>query len=549
MRIGQKIAFGYALLLIVLLIVGWGAFSSLRDYMSARQLARETDEVESDLFRLANEMIIAESAMRGYVITGQVEFLRPYRTVRATAEELTGDLRRLLAGYPEQARRLEALVPLLREKLDWMDETIELRDQNAEAAVERVAAGTGRDLMTRIRQLGEEMEAAQSSLSNLRTEEAADTGRNAMRVVWIGTAAGLLLGLVGSYVLSRAITRPVQELVDGAARIGSGELEHRIVLRSKDEIGELAAAFNRMAERRQQAQEQLGRQAAEREEVLEAVRATVNKLASAGAELLSVSSQQASGAQEQAAAISETVATVDEVVETAEQAAQRARAVAESSERAVEIGNAGRRVVDESVGAIEAVRAQVESIAESILSLAEQAQAIGEIISTVSEIAEQTNLLALNAAIEASRAGEQGRGFAVVASEVKALAEQSKKATAQVRQILGEIQKATNSAVIATEDGTKGALAAVNVVSQAGSTIKELTRTLDDAAQTAAQIAASARQQSAGTTQIHQAMQNINEAMKQSLASTRQTERAVQDLTALGRNLQELLPGTRPDGG
>ena len=109
------------------------------------------------------------------------------------------------------------------------------------------------------------------------------------------------------------------------------------------------------------------------------------------------------------------------------------------------------------------VQEQVETTAENILALAEQAQAIGEIIATVNDIAEQTNLLALNAAIEASRAGEHGKGFAVVAGEVKALADQSKKATAQVRQILGEIQKATNKAVLSTEEVTKGVAAAIQV--------------------------------------------------------------------------------------
>src|SRR5207245_6843068 len=111
---------------------------------------------------------------------------------------------------------------------------------------------------------------------------------------------------------------------------------------------------------------------------------------------------------------------------------------------------------------------QVESTGENILALAEQAQAISQIISSVNDIAEQTNLLALNAAIEASRAGEHGKGFSVVAAEVKSLADQSKKATAQVRQILGEIQKATNTAVLSTEQVTKGVASAGNVAGEAG---------------------------------------------------------------------------------
>src|SRR5258708_16939771 len=101
------------------------------------------------------------------------------------------------------------------------------------------------------------------------------------------------------------------------------------------------------------------------------------------------------------------------------------------------------------------VREQIESTAQNIRALAEQAQAIGDIIATVNDIAEQTNLLALKAAIEASRAGEHGKGFAVVASEVKALADQSKKATAQVRQILGNLQKAPNTPLPLPYQGPK----------------------------------------------------------------------------------------------
>ena len=104
---------------------------------------------------------------------------------------------------------------------------------------------------------------------------------------------------------------------------------------------------------------------------------------------------------------------------------------------------------------------------------------------TVNDVAEQTNLLALNAAIEASRAGEHGKGFAVVASEVKALADQSKKATTQVRQILGEIQRATNTAVLSTEEVTRGVAAAATVAAQSGEAIKTLADTLAETAQAA----------------------------------------------------------------
>jgi methyl-accepting chemotaxis protein len=255
------------------------------------------------------------------------------------------------------------------------------------------------------------------------------------------------------------------------------------------------------------------------------LRDTVGVVATSAGEILAATTQQAASAAETSSAVTETVATVEEVARTAEQAAQRA----------AEIERLGRSTVQDSAAAMTEVKQQVESIAESILTLAEQSQAIGEIIAAVTDVAEQTNLLALNAAVEAARAGEQGRGFAVVAGEVRSLAEQSKKATQQVRQILGEIQRATSAAVMTTEQGTK-------LVTASGKRIADV---VEGATQAAVQIVASSGQQAAGMAQIRQAMGSIQEATQQSVASAKQGERAAQDLSALGSRLLALVGGDR----
>ena len=278
-----------------------------------------------------------------------------------------------------------------------------------------------------------------------------------------------------------------------------------------------------------------------RDRLLENLVETATNIASVTAELWAATAQQSAGTQQQAASVSETVATVDEVTQTADQAAQRARSVAEAAQQSADRGRSGRKSVDDAIGAMGTVKERVEELADSVLALAEQAQAIGEIIATVTEIAEQTNLLALNAAIEAARAGEHGRGFSVVASEIRALADESKKATAQVRKILGDIQKATQSAVMAAEEGTRSTGATIRVVTEAGDSIRALAQTIQDASQAASQIAASAGQQAAGMAQIHQAMRSISDATNQNLASTKQTERATQDLNVLGNRLKELV--------
>jgi methyl-accepting chemotaxis protein len=339
--------------------------------------------------------------------------------------------------------------------------------------------------------------------------------------------------------LVRQTTRRIHDLATIADRIAAGEVTLSAGLSGGDEIAALGEAFDTMTTSlRETLEVEKKRQKAEH--LLANIREAVVRLASCSAEIVATTTAQAAGAQQQAAAVGETVTTVDEVAQTAAQGAQRAKGVGEAVQRSLEIGQAGRKAVGESIAGLDRLKEQVESTAENTLMLAEQAQLIGQIISTVNDIAEQTNMLALNAAIEASRAGEHGKGFAVVASEVKALADQSKKATGQISQILGEIQRATNTAVLSTEEVTKGVASAIRSGQQSGQTINSLADTLSDAASASTQIVASASQQAVGMQQINQAMRSLDQVARQNLAAMRQAEQAALNLNELGSHLAGL---------
>jgi methyl-accepting chemotaxis protein len=310
--------------------------------------------------------------------------------------------------------------------------------------------------------------------------------------------------------------------------VASGDLTARLSLNGSDDaLTVLGRNLNNMVE-------SLGEMAYRISE------ATTN-IASAAAEIMSATAQQATSASEQSAAISQTTTTIDEVKTIVEQSFAKAQAVAQQAQRTRDISQTGQQAVMETVGGMNQIKEKVEGIAENILALSEQTQQIGEIIATVNDIASQSNLLALNASVEAARAGEHGKGFAVVAVEVRNLAEQSKQATAQVKAILSEIQRATNAAVMATEEGTKGVDAGVNLTGQTGTTIERLASSIGESASAAQQIVASAQQQTTGMEQIALAMQNINQATVQNLASTRQAEKAAQDLASLARQLEGLV--------
>jgi methyl-accepting chemotaxis protein len=271
------------------------------------------------------------------------------------------------------------------------------------------------------------------------------------------------------------------------------------------------------------------------------VRETANDLSGGAAEILAAATQQAASASEQSAAISQTTVTVDEVKTISEQAIDRAQEVVDASQRTVDVSHAGQQAVRDTIATMGRIEERVESIAENILALSEQTQQIGEIIATVNDIATQSNMLALNASVEAARAGEHGKGFAVVAAEVRSLAEQSRQATAQVREILTDIQSGINTAVMATEEGIKVVDTGLELASGAGDAIDGLSAVIDESAQAAMQMVAGGQQQASGVEQIALAMQNINQATQQSLASTRQAEKAAQDLNELARSMSQVV--------
>jgi methyl-accepting chemotaxis protein len=215
--------------------------------------------------------------------------------------------------------------------------------------------------------------------------------------------------------------------------------------------------------------------------------------------------------------------------------------VSDSAQKATQVGQAGRKSVSAAIEGMRHIQNQMESIAETVVRLSEHSQSIGEIIAAVNDLAEQSNLLAVNAAIEAAKAGEHGRGFSVVAQEVRSLAEQSRQATAQVRGILHDIQKATTAAVLATEQGSKAVEAGMRQSTEAGEAISQLSGTVNEAAQAATQIAASSQQQLVGTDQVALAMQNIKQASMQNVSATRQAETAALNLNQIGGTLKEIV--------
>lgn len=248
-----------------------------------------------------------------------------------------------------------------------------------------------------------------------------------------------------------------------------------------------------------------------------------------------------SAATEQATAdvgaIAQTASDVDAAVQQTFDCAQIVTLGAEVSQT---VASGSATELDEIRAVMQEIQRHVASIAEQIVALSTQTLQIGEILASSSDLAEQSKLLALNASIEAAKAGEQGAGFAVVAAEIRSLSEQSKRATAQIRNILIQIHKAARTAVDVTERGSARADAGAAVVERAHQGVREVVSSAENSYGAAKQIAASAKQQRAGLAEIAERTRLITQNAEAQLHQVHEALRALEELTRVG----EVLSGS-----
>lgn len=266
----------------------------------------------------------------------------------------------------------------------------------------------------------------------------------------------------------------------------------------------------------------------------------ISVLSLASNEILAVTNQLSAASSQTAATVNETSDAVENVRKKTELVNLKAKMVSEKAIRALDVSKDGQKSVREILDGMNRIQQQMDIIRANVIRLSEQSQAVGEIIATVTDISEQSNLLAVNASIEAAKAGEFGRGFAVVANEIHNLAEQSKKATANIRVILTDIQRGISSTEVSTEQGTRSVANAVRLTSNAQEAIEVLTQSIADSSKEVIEIAASIQTQASEVDQISRAMEKIRDAAQKNLEITHKAEKTAEDLHELGARLKRI---------
>jgi len=321
----------------------------------------------------------------------------------------------------------------------------------------------------------------------------------------VGGVVAAILAIGAGLWIVRSVTRPLGRAVAFAERVSQGDLSARIQTRSRDEVGQLLNALNRMSEN-------LSGMVAQ-------VRAAADGIATGSQEIAAGDMDLSSRTESQASALEQTAASMQELGSTVHKNADNAREANQLALNASSVAVRGGEVVGQVV--------------ETMKGINDASRKISDIIGVIDGIAFQTNILALNAAVEAARAGDQGRGFAVVASEVRSLAQRSAEAAREIKTLI-----AAN--VERVEAGTAQ-------VDRAGSTMQEVVSAIRRVTDIMGEISSASQEQSLGVEQVGEAVSSLEQTTQQNAALVEQIAASAAGLKSQADALVQIVATFKVD--
>jgi methyl-accepting chemotaxis protein WspA len=587
LSIRNKLVAGFGAIVAIilsLLILAYDNFARLSD---ANLWNRHTLEVLRELDTIATSVLQIQSSTRGYLLTGNENLVTPIRNEYATARAHVKRAQAITTDNAQQQDRLRRLDTLL---VTWMDQAVTPqieRRRTAGAAVTAqteagVLAGTGS--VASVREVLDDVEAEENRLLVQRQKDT-DELRQTMKTLLTGGAViCVVLAVLISTLLVRAVSRPLHSLMSAAGQIAGGVHGARAEVLSRDDLGQVALEFNRMAQAIEDSQakelaatnelrakvdmlldvvsraargdltgtvtiagsDAIGRLGEGLGTMLGSLRTLVSNVQRAGIQVTTSATQIAASARQQEATGIEQAQTSVEVLSTTREISANTSQLLRTMEEAGEVADYTTAATAEAQDnlkrmdqSMQQMVAATDAITAKLATLSEKASNINSVLTTITKVADQTNILSLNAAIEAEKAGEAGRGFAVVAAEIRRLADQTSVSTWDIEQMLKEMQSAVSASVMGMDKFTEDIRRSVGEARHVAEQLSGMTAQVRKLAPRFDLVLQGMQSQAVGASQITATMTQLSDASQQTVDSLKATSEAVHQLQYAATDLQQ----------
>ncbi len=454
-------------------------------YQTTHQTLKNLQEVEKieNVIEQTNNVSRGTEQMvrglRGYLINKNPQFLNDFKTGIELARQSANILEPIIEN-PEQRNRLEKMLYLCNEYYDNSNEIVSLLQRNK--TVEALAIfNTGKQtkFVNEFIELHRQFREFELNSIKQETKKTKESLVFLMSVLVVGSVFLVILGAVIAWLVSSGIARNIDRAISSIAT-------------SSTEIAATVEEQERMA-------------------------------------------------SQQAASVNQTTTTMDELGASSRATAQQVETATIQAMQALTLAGGGTKAVEQTLEAMTTLKIKVQDMQGQIMQLSEQTDRIGNISTLVSDLANQTNMLALNAAVEAVRAGEHGKGFGVVASEIRKLADRSKKSGTQINLLVADIQRAINSTVMVTDEGTKTVESGLNIAKETAAAFTGVANAINNVVLSSQQISLNAKQQAIAIEQVVEAMNSLNQAAAQTACGISQTKIGTQKLNEAALELKAVV--------
>lgn len=480
-KVRYQILLGYFLPLAVFAIMGYLTHGQLESVAGAFAEAQANHELLTLNAQIQKALVDTETGCRGFLLTGQENFLEPMTSGQATVERLLPIILEKVEGQSLPTQRWSEVRRIYEQQLKpWqLDAAAQRRQRGLEAAAAMMAQGTDKRSMDSIRDLTSEISRYREGEVARAQQDVQRTRERAAATVTACLLVGLLFSLGAGFLVARGIGNQLSQ--------------------------------------------------------------STQNLSSFAVELAATAEEQERTLKAQVVSVSETSTTMEELEVSFQHSLKAAESSAENARSASVVAQDGNPRVEQAVTTMRGIQESVSGLAGQITQLSDQVSQIGSITGLVGDLANRTHLLAVNASVEAARAGEHGRGFGVVALEIRKLADQSKTSAEKIAVLVNDIQRATNGAVMAAESGIRAARDGQGAAQGAGNAFRQLTDALEANVESAQQAALNVAQQSAAVRQVVTAVESLNLGAQQTSAGLSQTYVGIRRLRETSQRLAEMV--------